>query len=76
MAAARLDEAATEERAMLRTLDRDVRGKLESHGMVFNAPEPGTFRGALEKAGFYAEWKGKFGNEAWALLERYSGKLG
>jgi len=21
------------------------------------------------------EWKGKYGNEAWALLEKYSGKL-
>ena len=30
----------------------------------------------LRQAGFYGEWKAKFGDEAWALLERYSGKLG
>ena len=27
------------------------------------------------KAGFYDEWKTKFGPEAWAKLEQYSGKL-
>ena len=30
---------------------------------------------SMSKAGFYAEWKGKFGDEAWAILERNTGKL-
>jgi len=29
----------------------------------------------LRAGGFYAEWKTKLGNEAWEMLERYSGKL-
>ena len=29
----------------------------------------------LRTAGFYAEWKGKYGDEAWALLEKAVGKL-
>ena len=29
----------------------------------------------LSQAGFYAEWKTKFGDEAWAILERAVGKL-
>jgi len=26
-------------------------------------------------AGFYSEWKGKYGDEAWAILEKSVGKL-
>ncbi len=43
--------------------------------MIFNEPEIAPFRDMLAKSGFYAEWKQKFGDEAWALLEKYSGKL-
>jgi hypothetical protein len=43
--------------------------------MVFNYPDPKSFRDALSKAGFYKEWRGKFGDEAMAKLEKYSGKL-
>ena len=34
-----------------------------------------TFRETLSKSGFYTEWKSKFGEEAWALLEEFTGKL-
>ena len=34
--------------------------------MVFNQPDVTPFREKLRKAGFYAEWKGKYGDEAWA----------
>ena len=34
------------------------------------------FRDKLKQAGFYSEWKGKYGDEAWALLESSAGKLG
>ena len=30
---------------------------------------------ALSRAGFYADWKQKYGAEAWAILEKYSGSL-
>jgi len=43
--------------------------------MAFNAVNAEPFRGALKKAGFYADWKKKYGADAWALLEKYSGKL-
>jgi hypothetical protein len=29
----------------------------------------------LKAAGFYTEWKSKYGEQAWALLEKYSGPL-
>ena len=41
----------------------------------FNQPDPAPFRDKLRKAGFYAEWKGKYGDEAWAILEKSVGKL-
>jgi hypothetical protein len=44
--------------------------------MVFNRPASEPFRERLRSAGFYAEWKSKYGDEAWALLERACGKLG
>jgi len=33
------------------------------------------FRDKLRQAGFYAEWKGRYGEEAWELLEKAAGKL-
>ena len=29
----------------------------------------------LKSSGFYTEWKGKYGDEVWGKLEKYSGKL-
>ena len=48
---------------------------LAEKGMAFNQAKSDTFRDKLRRNGFYSEWKGKYGDEAWALLERYSGKL-
>ena len=42
---------------------------------VFNQPDPAPFRDKLRSAGFYTEWKGKYGDEAWGLLEKAVGKL-
>ena len=50
---------------------QDLAGK----GLVFNQPESAPFRDKLRSAGFYAEWKGKYGEQAWALLEKSVGKL-
>ena len=67
--------AATNQRADIRLLNDTLRTKLEERGMVFNSPDPEPFRETLRTSGYYQEWKGKFGDEAWALLEKYSGKL-
>jgi TRAP-type transport system periplasmic protein len=49
---------------------------LEKQGMVFYDPDPEAFRQVLIKAGFYDKWKEKYGAEAWAVLEKYTGKIG
>ena len=35
----------------------------------------GAFRGKLQAAGFFKEWKAKYGDEAWAILEKYAGSI-
>ena len=49
--------------------------ELAGKGLIFNQPNAAPFRDKLRAAGFYAEWKGKYGDEAWALLEKSVGKL-
>ena len=70
-----INEAALKDRADLAALNATVADDLKTKGMVFNSPDPQAFRETLKKAGFYDEWKGKYGPEAWALLEKYTGSL-
>jgi tripartite ATP-independent transporter DctP family solute receptor len=70
-----INEAALKDRADLAALNATVAEDLKTKGMVFNSPDAQAFRETLKKAGFYEEWKGKYGPEAWALLEKYTGSL-
>lgn len=70
-----LNRAALEMRADGAKLNASLRTELVSKGMVFNEPELEPFRQVLVKSGFYSEWKQKYGDEAWALLEKFTGKL-
>jgi tripartite ATP-independent transporter DctP family solute receptor len=69
------DRAAAEQRVENRRLNDSLQGDLEKAGLVFNKPDPASFRAALTHGGFYGEWRGKFGNAAWELLQKYSGEL-
>jgi tripartite ATP-independent transporter DctP family solute receptor len=69
------DAAAVKERADLLAMERSLQGELTGQGMVFNTPDPGHFRNALVKSGFYTQWQKTYGNEAWERLEQYTGKL-
>ena len=62
-------------RADVAQLNAGLQTELAGKGMTFNQPGIDAFRDKLRRAGFYSEWKGKFGDEAWALLERSTGKL-
>jgi len=59
---------------------RDVEGrnnsladKLRRRGMVSNNADTSGFRPRL--GGFYKKWRGEFGDTAWTLLEKRSGRL-
>ena len=70
-----VNEAGMKERADVAQLNAGLQKELADRGMVFNQPKTEAFRDKLRQAGFYAEWKGKYGDEAWALLEGATGKL-
>ena len=69
------DAHAMKQRAAHEGLNSSLEAKLKGFGMQFNKVDGKPFRETLQKAGYYAEWQKKFGNESWALLEKYSGKL-
>jgi TRAP-type transport system periplasmic protein len=70
-----INAAALNERVDTAKLNATVREELAGKGLVFNQPDVAPFREKLRSAGFYAEWKGKYGDAAWALLEKSVGKL-
>jgi len=70
-----INAAALKEREDMAKLTADVRGKLEAAGLKFSPVDIGPFREKLKQAGYYAEWRQKMGDEAWAALEKYTGKL-
>jgi tripartite ATP-independent transporter DctP family solute receptor len=70
-----INGAALKEREDVRQLNDSLQGELTQKGMVFNKTDAEKFRAALRTAGFYAEWKEKYGAEAWAALEKQVGSL-
>jgi TRAP-type transport system periplasmic protein len=70
-----INAAGLKERDDVAKLNATLQQDLAAKGLVFNRPDPAPFRDKLRAAGFYTEWKGKYGDEAWSLLERSVGKL-
>jgi tripartite ATP-independent transporter DctP family solute receptor len=70
-----INAAAMNQREDVAKQNETLKGDLAAKGLVFNDVDPAPFREVLRKAGFYVEWKAKFGDEAWRLLEEATGKL-
>jgi tripartite ATP-independent transporter DctP family solute receptor len=70
-----INEAGVKQREDIKALNATVQKDLESKGLAFNRTNPDSFRAKLRDGGFYSEWKGRFGDEAWGLLEGAVGKL-
>lgn len=66
--------AADKQRADVMAMNASLRGDLESKGFTFNEVDPKPFEDKLREAGFYAEWKKTYGDEAWAILETAIGR--
>lgn len=67
--------AALEGRVDVAKLESSLQEVLKGRGMQFATVDPAPFRDALRAAGFYKEWREKFGEEAWKVLEKYTGEL-
>jgi len=70
-----INAAGVKEREDVAKLNAGLQQELTGKGLTFNQPDTAPFREKLRSAGFYAEWKGKYGDQAWALLEKSVGKL-
>jgi len=70
-----LNEGAVKQRADMAALNATLESQLRQKGLTFNNVNKKPFQEALKTAGFYSEWRGKFGDGAWKILEKYSGAL-
>ena len=70
-----LNKSALDERADLAAKNESYEGDLKSKGLEFVEVDKPAFRDALKSAGFYADWKKKYGDEAWGILEAEVGTL-
>jgi tripartite ATP-independent transporter DctP family solute receptor len=72
---AEFNRSVTDERADLTRLNPGMRGDLVVSGLQLNAVEAEPFQRMLQTAGYYAEWRDRFGDAAWRLLEENVGAL-
>ena len=70
-----MNEAALKQRSDVEKLNGELKSQLSAKGIQFVDVKPDAFRQKLQQSGFYAEWKGRMGQEAWGLLESATGKL-
>ncbi|HXD07155.1 MAG TPA: TRAP transporter substrate-binding protein [Burkholderiaceae bacterium] len=69
------DKAATDERADIAALSKSLRVDLQGKGLQMVEVDKKAFKAALGKSSFYKDWRAKFGDEAWKLLEGSAGAL-
>jgi TRAP-type C4-dicarboxylate transport system substrate-binding protein len=71
-----INEEAIRQRAEVEHMNATLQSELQKRGLEFHNVDNAAFRDKLVAAGFYTEWKKRYGDEAWALLEGTTGKLG
>ncbi|MGQ0683453.1 TRAP transporter substrate-binding protein [Bradyrhizobium sp.] len=69
-----VNAAALVQREEVTRLNAELRSQLSARGLVFNDANTASFQDTLRQAGFYQEWKAKYGEEAWSMLETGLGK--
>ena len=70
-----LDRSALDHRADVVRTEASLVQELSAKGMEVIEVDQKPFRATLETAGFYSEWKKRFGPELWSLLEQYTGSI-
>ncbi|HEX3182356.1 MAG TPA: TRAP transporter substrate-binding protein [Beijerinckiaceae bacterium] len=70
-----VNASAVAQREDIAKLNGSLGSTLKAKGLQFNAVDTNAFRAKLQSAGFFKEWKGKYGDEAWAILEKYAGSI-
>ncbi|KAF1048479.1 MAG: 2,3-diketo-L-gulonate-binding periplasmic protein YiaO [Herbaspirillum frisingense] len=70
-----VNAAGVRQREDVRKLNASLAGELKAKGIQLNDADHEAFHARLRQVRFYDEWHKKFGDQAWAILEKYSGKL-
>jgi TRAP-type transport system periplasmic protein len=70
-----LNQSALDQREDVKKANDTLQADLTSKGLEFIKADPAPFRTKLQSAGFYKEWRGKYGDEAWAVLEKFTGPI-
>ena len=71
-----INEEALRQRAEVEHMNGTLQAELQKRGLDFHKVDLASFRDKLVAAGFYTEWKKRYGEEAWSLLEATTGMLG
>jgi tripartite ATP-independent transporter DctP family solute receptor len=69
------NRSALDERKDIAALNDSLKATLTAKGLTFVDTNAADFRAALKSAGFYSDWRGKFGAQAWSTLEAAVGTL-
>ncbi len=70
-----MNRGAMDERDDLARAATQTRAMLESKSLAFNDVDTAAFRDKLRTGGFYKEWRGKYGEDAWHVLESSVGQI-
>ncbi len=70
-----LAQSGQQERQDIVKLSETLRQDLTSKGMVFHDVDRAKFQDMLKTTSYYKDWKAKFGDEAWKVLESTAGSL-
>jgi len=71
-----IERSGTDQRADVAKLSNSLTADLKAKGINFLTVPQDDFRKKLASTTFYADWKAKYGADAWSRLEKVSGKLG
>ena len=71
-----LARSGQDERADVIKLSDSLRQTLTDKGMTFHDVDRTKFRDALKNTSYYKDWRAKFGDEAWSLLQKHAGNIG
>jgi tripartite ATP-independent transporter DctP family solute receptor len=70
-----LAQSGLDERADVAKLSVSLRTDLTAKGLTIIDVDRAPFRAALRTTPYYKDWRAKFGEQGWALLEQSAGKL-
>ena len=70
-----VNEKALVQREDIAVLNASLEKSLTDKGMQISNVDGAAFRTKLQSAGFYKEWRQKFCDEAWTLLEKHTGAI-